>query len=79
MDWRCDPIGRVPTQHLWSPEFQSQHHIKPSVVTYSCNPSIWEVETGGSEVQIHPGLCKVFQASLCGMIDKKKTETEIRI
>lgn len=26
------------------------------VVVHACHPSIWEVEVGGSEVQVHPWL-----------------------
>lgn len=28
--------------------------VKTGVVAQACNPSIWEVKTGGSEIQGHP-------------------------
>jgi hypothetical protein len=31
----------------------SQQHIKLSMETNTCNPNIWEVEAGGSEVRLH--------------------------
>ena len=42
---------------------------KPHVVLYACDPSTWEVETGGSEVQGHPLLLSEFEASLEFMRD----------
>ena len=40
-----------------------RHHIEPSEV-HTCNPSIREVDTGGSEVQGHSQLHSEFKVSL---------------
>lgn len=37
---------------------------KPAVVVYTCEPSTWKIEAGGSEVQDHPWLPREFKVSL---------------
>lgn len=40
-------VGRVLVQYV--PQL-----YKPGVAVLACNPSAWEVDAGGSGVQIHP-------------------------
>lgn len=52
------------TSHIQSPGFDSQHSTKSSMVVYAYNPSIWEVEAGGSRVQGYLQLHSKFKFSL---------------
>lgn len=46
------------------PWVQSPIPHKSDVVVPTSNPSIWEIEAGGSDVQGHPQLQNDFMASL---------------
>lgn len=46
----CGAVGRVLAWDTQSPGFKPQDSIKPDMTPHTCNPSIWEKETGGSEV-----------------------------
>lgn len=46
---------------------QLSYYINPGVMEHTCHPCTWEVETGGSGVQVHPELHKGFEVSLACM------------
>lgn len=46
---------------------------------YTCNPSTWGLEAGGSEVQGYPQLQSGFRASLEYMSHRLKTTTKPKI
>lgn len=55
---------------LWV-QYQALHKL--DMVAYTCNPSPWDMETGGSGVRSHPWLCNEFQTLF--LTDKKQKAT----
>lgn len=49
---------------MCEPWVQSLEPQKLDLVVHTYNPSTWEVEVGGSEIQTHPYLHSTFEASL---------------
>lgn len=60
--------------HTQSPDFVTQFCINWDLVACACNPSSWELETRGSEVQVHSWLPSKFKASLGYMKPHLKTK-----
>lgn len=50
LSWGCSSVGRVVTSYAWSLA------SIPRMMIYVCNPSTWEVEARGAEIQGHPQL-----------------------
>lgn len=71
----------VPGLAQWTERLTSIHKAQGLIpspaqsmsVLNTCNPSTWEVEAGGSEVEGHPWLHKEFEAGL-GYMRPKQTK-----
>lgn len=61
---RAGSNGGTPTEHARNPRFCPWHHTKQGMVVHACDPSTWDVEVRGSEVQDRPPLHRRFKAGL---------------
>jgi hypothetical protein len=59
----CD-LGQVCLTSLTLFPYLKNSHKMLGVVVYGCNPTVGEVEAGGSQVQDQPGLYSKFEASM---------------
>lgn len=53
--------GRILALHTQGPRFDPQYSIKLGMVGPASHSSTWEVKGGGSEIQGHLELHRVFQ------------------